>query len=67
MTDAIARLTSALSDRYVIGWEVGRGGMAVVYLADDVKHERQVAAQILVHGGDEEYVRQKVQVPTPQG
>jgi len=37
-----------LSDRYVIRREVGRGGMATVYLADDLKHDRQVAIKVLL-------------------
>ncbi len=39
------RLTQALSDRYRIERELGRGGMATVYLAPDVKHERRVAVE----------------------
>ena len=46
MTD-IHRLTSALGDRYAIKRELGRGGMATVYLAQDVKHDRQVAVKVL--------------------
>lgn len=41
------RLQEALRDRYVIGRELGAGGMAVVYLADDVKHQRHVAIKVL--------------------
>ena len=47
MTDAVARLTAALGDRYTIERELGRGGMATVYLADDVKHHRKVAVKVL--------------------
>ena len=47
MTDALSRLTSALSDRYTIERELGAGGMATVYLAEDLKHERQVAVKVL--------------------
>ena len=35
-TDAVTRLSAALSDRYRIARELGQGGMATVYLADDV-------------------------------
>ena len=38
---------SILSERYAIISEVGRGGMATVYLAEDRKHERQVAIKVL--------------------
>jgi len=47
MADAIDRLKAALADRYTIERELGRGGMAVVYLAQDLKHERQVAVKVL--------------------
>jgi len=41
------RLTTALSDRYTIERELGAGGMATVYLAHDVKHDRKVALKVL--------------------
>jgi formylglycine-generating enzyme required for sulfatase activity len=47
MTEMIARLKSALSDRYTIEREIGAGGMATVYLAGDVKHNRHVALKVL--------------------
>ena len=47
MTDVFARLQDALSDRYAIERELGQGGMATVYLARDLKHERVVALKVL--------------------
>ncbi len=41
------RLATALGDRYAIERELGAGGMATVYLARDVKHDRQVALKVL--------------------
>jgi serine/threonine-protein kinase len=41
------RLTAALSDRYRLERELGQGGMATVYLADDLKHHRKVAIKVL--------------------
>jgi serine/threonine protein kinase len=43
----IAALTAALSDRYGLERELGRGGMATVYLAHDLKHDRSVALKVL--------------------
>ena len=40
MSDPVARLIAALEGRYAIERELGEGGMATVYLADDLKHER---------------------------
>ncbi len=40
-------LTNILRDRYVIDGELGRGGMATVYLTHDVKHDRPVALKVL--------------------
>ncbi|HZI99022.1 MAG TPA: protein kinase [Gemmatimonadaceae bacterium] len=47
MTELLDRLRSALGDRYTIKREIGRGGMAAVFLADDHKHEREVAIKVL--------------------
>ena len=45
--DAIARIGAALADRYRLERELGAGGMATVYLAQDLKHDRQVALKVL--------------------
>jgi Tol biopolymer transport system component/tRNA A-37 threonylcarbamoyl transferase component Bud32 len=47
MTDVLDRLTRALSDRYRIERGLGAGGMATVYLAEDLKHDRKVAIKVL--------------------
>ena len=46
MPELLERLTAALSDRYAVESEIGRGGMAVVYLATDLKQGRQVALKV---------------------
>ena len=43
----VERLNAALEGRYTIERELGEGGMATVYLADDLKHERKVALKVL--------------------
>jgi len=43
----VERLRTAVSDEYTIDRELGRGGMATVYLAQDVKHQRPVALKVL--------------------
>ncbi len=48
MRKTLERITGALADTYVIEREIGRGGMATVYLAQDVKHGRQVALKVLL-------------------
>ena len=47
VNDAPARLAAALADRYRIERELGQGGMATVYLAEDLKHRRKVALKVL--------------------
>ena len=47
MADLLTRLRLALADRYTIERELGSGGMATVYLAQDLKHHRQVAIKLL--------------------
>jgi serine/threonine-protein kinase len=50
MSDALQRISAALAGRYLVERELGRGGMATVYLAQDVRHHRAVAIKVL---GDE--------------
>ena len=47
MAEVPTGLATALADRYALRRELGRGGMATVYLATDVKHERSVALKVL--------------------
>jgi tetratricopeptide (TPR) repeat protein len=47
MTDLVGRLNAVLVDRYRIERELGAGGMATVYLAEDLRHHRQVAVKVL--------------------
>jgi serine/threonine-protein kinase len=44
MSDQLERLTAALAGRYAIEREIGVGGMATVYLAEDLRHRRKVLA-----------------------
>jgi TolB-like protein/Tfp pilus assembly protein PilF/tRNA A-37 threonylcarbamoyl transferase component Bud32 len=58
VTDLPPRLVAALADRYRIERELGQGGMATVYVAEDLRHQRKVAIKVLrpelaqVLGGD---------------
>src|SRR5690348_13894973 len=47
MSDLSADLQAGLSDRYTIDRELGRGGMATVYLARDLRHDRMVALKVV--------------------
>jgi serine/threonine-protein kinase len=47
MTDLRGRLRDGLADRYRLERELGRGGMATVYLARDLRHKRPVALKVL--------------------
>ena len=47
MPELVARLQTSLSDRYRLVRELGQGGMATVYLAEDLKHGRKVAIKVL--------------------
>lgn len=47
MTDTFDRLKSALAERYTVERELGAGGMATVYLAEDLRHHRKVAVKVL--------------------
>ena len=47
MSDPVVRLNAALEGRYAIERELGEGGMATVYLAKDLKHNRNVALKVL--------------------
>ena len=63
MADLLDRLRATLADRYTFDREVGRGGMATVYRAQDQKHDRPVAIKVLhpylaVNLGPERFLRE---------
>ena len=47
MPELLSRLQTALFDRYRLDREIGAGGMATVYLAQDIRHDRRVALKVL--------------------
>ncbi len=47
MPELLGRLQSALAERYRLDREIGAGGMATVYLAADLRHDRKVAVKVL--------------------
>ena len=47
MPELLERLQAALADSYAVQSEIGRGGMATVFLAQDLKHDRRVAVKVL--------------------
>jgi serine/threonine protein kinase/Tfp pilus assembly protein PilF len=53
------QLRAAVADRYRIDEEIGRGGMAAVYLAEDLKHGRKVAIKVLLPGVGQTYEPQR--------
>ncbi|HEV8453259.1 MAG TPA: serine/threonine-protein kinase, partial [Gemmatimonadales bacterium] len=63
MLDLKDKLAHALAGRYIVEREIGRGGMATVYLAQDLKHHRPVAVKILhphiaSHLGTDRFLRE---------
>jgi len=46
MVEPLEHLRTAIADQYMLGEEIGRGGMAVVYAAEDLRHHRQVAIKV---------------------
>jgi serine/threonine-protein kinase len=47
MSSPSSRISGALSGQYRLETEIGAGGMATVYLADDLRHDRKVAVKVL--------------------
>src|ERR687889_1860005 len=59
MTAVPEQLRAAVADRYRIEEEIGRGGMAAVYLAEDLRHGRKVAIKVLLPGLGQAYEPQR--------
>jgi serine/threonine protein kinase/tetratricopeptide (TPR) repeat protein len=59
VTAVAERLRAAIADRYRIEEEIGRGGMAAVYLAEDLKHGRKVAIKVLLPGSTQPHESQR--------
>ncbi len=49
MSDLLDRLTAGLAERYHVQRELGSGGMAIVFAAHDLRHDRDVAIKVLTH------------------
>ena len=65
MTEITARLSTALADRYKLERHLGEGGMATVYLAEDIKHKRKVAVKGGAHIADVECPSSALGTPYP--
>jgi len=59
MSLTLDNIRAALGGRYIIEREIGRGGMAVVYLAKDVQHDRDVAVKVLDHHVSQEFIAER--------
>jgi serine/threonine-protein kinase len=59
MSMTLDNIRAALGGRYIIEREIGRGGMARVYLAKDVQHDRDVAVKVLDHHVSQEFIAER--------
>ncbi|MEX2178563.1 MAG: hypothetical protein WD801_07620 [Gemmatimonadaceae bacterium] len=71
LSETFKQLSAALADRYRLESELGEGGMATVYLATDVRHERKVAVKVLrpdlsASIGSERFL-QEIRIAAPGG
>ncbi|HEU5154535.1 MAG TPA: protein kinase, partial [Gemmatimonadales bacterium] len=66
LSEVISQHPELLSDRYAIEREIGRGGMATVYLARDLRHDRLVAVKVfrgdLAEGEQAEQFLREIQI-----